>query len=114
MGLCLPRRRRASSDARRPSVLLLASTMYQSRFTVSALALIVFMGNPVPDAAVERKTSKHIGSQLMTQVQAALQGREYRRAAPPKSRRLTRRAPAPTLAAQPVLQSYPWFLFSVP
>jgi nucleoside-diphosphate-sugar epimerase len=28
--------------------LLLASTRYQSRFTVSAFALIVFMGNPVP------------------------------------------------------------------
>lgn len=41
--LCLPRRRRASSVARRPKVLPLASTTYQSRFTVSGLAVKVFI-----------------------------------------------------------------------
>ncbi len=41
--LCLPRRRRASSVARRPRVLPVASTTYQSRFTVSGLAVKVFI-----------------------------------------------------------------------
>src|SRR5438045_6745112 len=70
MGLCLPRRRRANSLAKRPSVLLLASTRYQSRFTVSALALIVFMGNPVAAAGVNRneRTDKYMGTLEMPQV----------------------------------------------
>src|SRR3569833_3329467 len=41
--LCLPRRRRAISLAMRPRVLPLASTTYQSRLTVSAFALKVFI-----------------------------------------------------------------------
>ena len=43
LGLCLPRRRRASSVDRRPRVLPVASTTYQSRFTLSGLALNVFI-----------------------------------------------------------------------
>src|SRR5262245_53135505 len=44
MGLCLPRRRLASSVARRPRVRPSASTRYQPRLTVSGLAEIVLMG----------------------------------------------------------------------
>src|SRR5262245_18192836 len=42
-GLCLPRRRMAIWEARRPSVLPAASTTYQSLFTWPALALKVFI-----------------------------------------------------------------------
>jgi hypothetical protein len=41
LGLCLPRRRRASSELRRPRVLPAASTTYQSCFTVAGLVLTV-------------------------------------------------------------------------
>src|SRR5690606_14201506 len=43
MGLCLPRKRRSTSVARRPKVWSVASTTYQSRSTDSGFALIVFI-----------------------------------------------------------------------
>src|SRR6516225_1041343 len=43
MALCLPRRRRAISEARRPRTLSVASTTYQSRLTSCGLAENVLM-----------------------------------------------------------------------
>src|SRR3990172_2049713 len=50
-GLCLPRRRRAASVARRPRILSDASIRNQSRLIVEGLAVNVFMELDLPKGA---------------------------------------------------------------